>query len=334
MTLFPEGFLWGGGISGNQWEGGWQAGGKGLSVADVTRYKPDVDRTNYHALHSIGWDEILAATKSDDTLRYPTRHGVDGYHRWREDVDLLAELGLKVLRVGIQWTRLFPRGDESEPNEAGLAFYDEFFGYLHEKGIEILATLSWYDQPLQVSFDCDGWYDRVMIEHFVRYATTYYARYGHLVKFWLTFNEIDSVFRQPWSTLGHCEDHYPAERREEMIYQSVHNQFVASALATKALHKMAPEAQMGCMITRTTTYPLDCNPANMLKAQADNRENLFYSDVQVRGHYPAWVRHYWERAGIHVDFGLDDEGKGSYDRTCKKSCWWYQRVIASNGQQL
>ena len=76
---------------------------------------------------------------------------------------------------------------------------------------------------------------------------------------WRRVNEIDSVFRHPWTTIGFCEERYPAEKREEMVYQSVHNQFVASALATKALHEMCPGALMGCMLTKTTTYALDCD---------------------------------------------------------------------------
>ena len=141
----------------------------------------------------------------------------------------------------------------------------------------------------------------------MRFAKTCFDEFGDLVKYWLSFNEIDSVFRHPWTTIGICEDRYPKDKLEEIIYQCVHNQFVASALATKELHLRYPDSQMGCMLSRLLTYPLDCNPQNMLIAQKDNRENLFYSDVQVRGAYPAWVKQYWAEKGIHVDFGLDDE---------------------------
>ena len=191
--------------------------------------------------------------------------------------------------------RLSPTGTEEEPLEAGLKFYEDVFTYMKEKSIEPLVTLHHYEQPIYLADNFDGWYDRRVIDLFLRFCRACFERYGHLVKYWLTFNEIDSVFRHPWTTIGFCEERYPAEKREEMIYQSVHNQFVASALATKLLHQMVPGALMGCMLTKTTTYPLDCNPANMLKAQADNRENMFYADVQARGRYPQWVKNYWRR---------------------------------------
>ena len=307
MARFPEGFLWGGATAANQYEGGWDEGGKGLSVADCTTYKPDVDKTDYQALHGITDAQVKEAEASADTHQYPKRHAVDFYHRWREDIDLFAEMGFKTLRLSIQWTRLYPTGTEEEPLEAGLRFYEDVFTYMREKGIEPLVTLHHYEQPVYLADHFDGWYDRRVIDLFVRFAKTCFARYGHLVKYWLTFNEIDSVFRHPWTTIGYCAERYPVERREEMVYQSVHNQFVASALATKALHEMVPGALMGCMLTKTTTYALDCDPRNQIKAQARNRENMFYSDVQVRGAYPVWVKKYWARQGIHVDFGLDDE---------------------------
>lgn len=304
---FPEGFLWGGAVSASQYEGGWDEAGKGLSVADCTLYKPHVDKNDYQALHGITSGQVAAAQGSCDTYLYPKRHGVDGYHRWREDIDLFAEMGFKTLRLSIQWTRLFPTGIEEEPLEEGIAFYSDVFSYMKEKGIEPLVTLQHYDQPVYLADHFDGWYDRRVIDLYLRFAKTCFERFGHLVKYWLSFNEIDSVFRHPWTTIGYCEDRYPDQVREQMIYQSVHNQFVAAALATKALHEMVPGALMGCMITKITTYPLDCNPLNMIKAQRDNRDNMFYSDVQVRGAYPLWVRKYWERKGIEIDFGADDE---------------------------
>ena len=306
-SRFPEGFLWGGATAANQCEGGWKEGSKGMSVADVITYKPNVDRTNYKALHGITSEQIEAAMQTDDELMYPRRHGIDEYHRYREDIDLFAEMGFKVYRMSIQWTRLYPRGDEEEPNQEGIRFYRDVFSYLKEKGIEPLVTLHHYEMPLYLANHYDGWYRREVIGFFVRFAKTCFDEFGDLVKYWLSFNEIDSVFRHPWTTIGICEDRYPKDKLEEIIYQCVHNQFVASALATKELHLRYPDSQMGCMLSRLLTYPLDCNPQNMLIAQKDNRENLFYSDVQVRGAYPAWVKQYWAEKGIHVDFGLDDE---------------------------
>ncbi len=306
-TVFPEGFLWGGATAANQCEGAWDEGGKGLSVADCTTYKPKVDKTDYAALHGITSAQIVEAEASSDTYVYPKRHGIEFYHHYKEDVALFAEMGFKTLRVSIQWTRLFPTGTEEEPLQAGIDFYRDLFRTLKEAGIEPLVTLHHYEMPLYLANNYDGWGKREVIDFFVRFCKVCYREFGQYVKYWLTFNEIDSVFRHPWTTIGVCCDRYPAEKCEELIYQCVHNQFVASALATKYLHEMVPGALMGCMVTRTLTYPENCNPKNMLLAQKDNRDNYFYSDVQVFGEYPAHVLKYWERKGIHVEFGQGDE---------------------------
>lgn len=306
-TVFPDGFLWGGATAANQVEGGWKEGGKGLSVADCTTYKPSVDVKDYKALHGITSEQIAEAEASDDERLYPKRHGIDFYHRYKEDIALFKEMGFKTFRMSIQWTRLFPTGTEDKPLQEGIDFYRDVLKTFKEAGIEPLVTLHHYEMPLYLANHYDGWYQREVIDFFLRFCRVCYREFGQYVKYWLTFNEIDSVFRHPWTTIGICEDRYPKDRCEEIIYQCVHNQFVASALATKMLHEMVPGAQMGCMVTRTTTYPLNCDPKNMLLAQKDNRENYFYSDVQVFGEYPQHVLNYWKRAGIHVEFGAGDE---------------------------
>lgn len=304
---FPKGFLWGGATAANQCEGAWNIDGKGMSVADCSTYKPNVDVKDYKAQHGITSEQINAAMATEDTHLYPKRHGIDCYHRYLEDLDLYQEMGFKTLRVSIQWTRIYPKGIEEKPNEVGLAYYENLFKAMTERGIEPLVTLHHYEMPLYLANHYDGWYRREVIDFFVRFCKTVFVRFGAYVKYWLTFNEIDSVFRHPWTTIGICEDRYPKNKIEEIIYQCVHNQFVASALATKLLHETVPGAQMGCMLTRTLTYPENCNPQNMILALKDNRENLFYSDVQVRGTYPQWIHNYWSENGIHVDFGLCDE---------------------------
>lgn len=305
--VFPEGFLWGGATAANQCEGAWDVDGKGLSVADCTTYKPKVDKKDYAALHGITDEQIKEAEASTDIHVYPKRHGIDFFHRYKEDIALFQEMGFKTLRVSIQWTRLFPTGTEEEPLQAGIDYYRDLFRTMKDAGIEPLVTLHHYEMPLYLANHYDGWGKREVIDFFLRFCEVCFREFGKYVTYWLTFNEIDSVFRHPWTTIGVCTERYPEDKREELIYQCVHNQFVASALATKMLHEMVPGAQMGCMVTRTLTYPENCNPKNMLLAQKDNRDNYFYSDVQVLGEYPQHVLNYWKRKGIHVEFGMGDE---------------------------
>jgi len=304
---FPEGFLWGGATAANQCEGAWNEDGKGMSVADCSTYKPNVDPKDYEAQHGISIADIENAMKSDDISLYGKRHGVDFYHRYKEDLDLFAEMGFKVLRISIAWTRIFPNGIEEKPNEKGLLFYENLFTEMKKRNIEPLVTLHHYEMPLYLSNNYEGWYQRPVVDMFIKFCKVVFTRYKDLVKYWLTFNEIDSVFRHPFTTIGIVTERYPKEKREEIIYQSLHHQFVASSLATKYLREIIPGALMGGMLTRTLTYPENCNPKNCMLALKQNRENYFYSDVQVFGEYPKFIKNAWEKKKINIKMEPGDE---------------------------
>lgn len=304
---FPKDFLWGGATAANQFEGGWDEGGKGLSVPDCTSYKSNVMKLSYKEQHMITSKDIEEAMASKDVNKYPKRHGVDFYHHYLEDLDLFAEMGFKVLRLSIQWPRIYPKGIEDKPNEEGLKFYENVLKAMKERGIEPLVTLHHYEMPLYLANHYDGWYRREVIDFFMRFVKTVFERYQGLVKYWLTFNEIDSAFRHPFTTMGLVEDRYPEEKMEEIIYQGLHHQFVASALATKLMKEMMPDAQMGCMITKTLTYAENCDPQNVLLAEKKNRMNHYFSDVQSRGEYPSWIFKEWERKGYDIKFERGDE---------------------------
>ena len=191
VKKFPEGFLWGGAVAANQYEGGWNEGGKGVSVSDCARHHLDVDAQDYAKQNEISTEEILEAMKSDDTSLYPKRHGSDGYHHYKEDIKLFAEMGFKVFRLSIAWSRIFPNGDDKEPNEEGLKFYDDIFDECHKYGIEPLVTMSHYEPPINLVLNYNGWYDREIIDLFVKYVDVITDRYKDKVKYWLTFNEVD-----------------------------------------------------------------------------------------------------------------------------------------------
>lgn len=282
---FPSNFLWGGAVAANQIEGGWDLGGKGLSVADVATYKPNVDNKDYSRHVAFTLDGVTKAAQDTDTTYYPKRRGIDFYHHYKEDLALFAELGFKVLRLSIAWTRLYPTGEETEPNPEGIAFYKALFEEMQALGIEPLVTLSHYEMPLALSVKYNGWTDRRVIELFVRFCRTCFAEFGPYVKRWLTFNEIDSIIRHPFTSGGILPE---LSRGNELkcCYQGLHHQFVASALATKLCHEMLPGSQMGCMLTKLTTYPRTCAPQDVLATLNKNLDNYFYSDVMVWGEYP------------------------------------------------
>lgn len=305
---FPDNFLWGGAIAANQCEGAWNEDGKGMSVADVAMFKPNVDKKDYVSQWHIDMDDIRKARETDDVVYYPKRHGVDFYHHYEEDIALFAEMGFKTLRLSIAWTRLFPNGDEEKPNGKGLLFYENVFKCLRKHNIEPLVTLSHYEMPLYLVENYEGWASREVVDMFVKFATTCFERYKDLVKYWLTFNEIDSVFRHPFTTVGIVEDNYASKNEaEEAIYKALHHQLVASALVTKYAREIIPGAQIGCMVTKTLTYPETCNPEDIYLAMMDNRTNNLYTDVQVRGKYPLWIKKLWKDKGFEIPILEGDE---------------------------
>ena len=302
---FPKDFLWGGALAANQCEGAWQEDGKGMSVQDVQAFKPHVDQKNLKAHVTVSKEGILKAMADPDTTFYPKRHGIDFYHRYEEDLDLFAEMGFKLLRVSIAWTRLYPTGRELTPNPKGVEFYHRLFTAMRKRGIEPLITLAHYEMPLTLALEGNGWVSRDVIDLFVRFCRTCFAEYGQYCRYWLTFNEIDSCIRHPFTTAGIipelCENGELAA-----CYQAMHHQFVASALATRDLHEMVPGAVMGCMLTKLTVYPYTCAPADALATQKRNLENLSYTDIQVFGEYPRLILRDLEKKGIHFDMEPGD----------------------------
>lgn len=304
---FPEGFLWGGATAAGQYEGGWNEGGRGWSVGDVSPEHFSSSVTDYDT--NVGMTTAIieeALAHPEDEVHYPKRHGSDFYHRYKEDISLMAEMGFKTFRMSIAWSRIFPHADDAEPNEEGLAFYDAVFDELLAHGIEPLVTMSHYEPPLDLVLRYDGWYSREAIDLFVRYVETICRRYKDKVKYWLTFNEIDSVIRHPWVSGALVKDRFEGKNFEEVIYQAMHHQFVASALATKVCHEIIPGAQVGCMLTKLTYYPYTCKPEDVLAAQQRMRATYAFGDTQVFGEYPAYLLAEYRNKGIEIKMESGD----------------------------
>ena len=301
MRKFPEGFLWGGATAANQIEGGWREGGKGWSVSDAARAHFDADVKDYSRHNQITTQDIEEAlAHPEDEVNYPKRHGSDFYHHYKEDIALMAQMGFKVYRMSIAWSRIYPNGDDEQPNEQGLQFYDDVFYELKNYNIDPLVTMSHYEPPLNLVLNYDGWYSREVVGFFEKYVKTICERYKHKVKYWLTFNEVDSMIRHPYTTGGLIEDRFPGKNFEEVCYQAMHHQFVASALATKICHEIIPDSQVGCMITKLTYYPYTCKPEDVLETQRRMRSIYAYSDTQVFGEYPSTLLSYYKNHNIHI----------------------------------
>lgn len=289
---FPAGFLWGGATAANQIEGGFHEGNKGLNIADVL----PGGKERYHVLLNPGFDFEI----HEDKYSYPNHTAIDFYHRYKEDIALFAEMGFKAFRMSIAWTRIFPQGDELEPNEEGLAFYDRVFDELHKYGIEPVVTISHYEMPLHLVKEYGGWRSRKVVAFFERYAKAIFHRYKDKVKYWMTFNEINSSLVMPIMGLGFSI--HKEEDKFQATFQAYHHQFVASAIAVKACHEIIPGSQIGCMILYAPVYAFDCNPENVLYALQEHRLfNYFCTDVQVRGEYPSFIDRYFQEHAIRLE---------------------------------
>lgn len=289
---FPEGFLWGGATAANQIEGGLHEGNKGMNIADVLpggKLRLDILRNP-----GFNWE------MDEEKYHYPNHQGIDFYNRYQEDIALFAEMGFKTYRFSIAWTRIFPKGDELEPNEEGLAFYDRVLDELIKYDIEPVVTMSHYEMPLNLVKNYGGWRNRKVITFFEKYVNTILHHYKDKVKYWLTFNEINSGLKLPMMGLGFAIE--KEEDRFQTTYQALHHQFVASAMAVKAAHKIIPESEVGCMIIYAPVYAYDANPENEMHVLEESRIfNNFCTDVQVRGEYPSYINRYFKKHDIKLE---------------------------------
>ncbi|PNZ58689.1 6-phospho-beta-glucosidase [Staphylococcus casei] len=298
---FKEDFLWGGATAANQIEGAYNKDGKGMSSADFVEFIPKSQRTGDHNMDMTS-EHVQKVLSDDYDGRFPKRDGIDFYYTYKEDIKLFAELGFKAFRMSIHWSRIFPNGYDLEPNEAGLAFYDDVFDTLLSYNIEPVVTLSHYETPFGLTEKYNGWVNREVINHFVRYTETMFNRYKDKVKYWITFNEINIINISPYTGGGIISD--KEDNPITASYQALHHQFVASALATKSLKQIIPHAQMGCMLARMKHYPYTCNPEDVLKAQQEDQANLLYTDVQAKGEYPNYYHKFL--ADNNIDLEITD----------------------------
>jgi len=305
-TPFPDGFLWGGATAANQIEGAYDEDGKGYSVQDVM---------------PKGISGPRSEQPTPDNLKLI---GIDHYHRYAEDIALFAEMGFGVYRFSIAWSRIFPKGDETEPNEAGLAFYDRILDELDKHGIEPLVTISHYETPLHLAEQYGGWTNRELIGFYERYARTLFERFGARVKYWLTFNEINSLLHAPFMSGGIPipEGGVP----EQQLYQAMHHELVASARATRIAREVAPDAKVGCMVLSMPIYPLTPSPDDAVAVMEADHGNLVYGDVHTRGAYPGYFLRTLREKGIELD--ITDQDRDDLTNTVDFVSFSYYMSIA------
>ncbi len=294
MSVFRKDFLWGGACAANQFEGAWDVDGKGASVSDMC--------TN--GTHTV--PKWVTPSIHQDRL-YPSHEAIDFYHHYEEDIALFAEMGFKTFRTSINWTRIFPTGMETEPNEKGLEFYDRVFDCCKKYGIEPLVTISHYELPYALVEKYNGWAGRELIDLYMNYCKAIFERYKDKVKYWLTFNEINAGTMPMGAVLstgtikGYEGPVNAVPDNKQDRFQALHHMFVASAKAVKYAHENYPQFKMGDMNIFATSYPLTCDPDDVIACQKQMQMMCWFcSDIQVRGEYPYYAKRYFEENGIHL----------------------------------
>ncbi|KNH20681.1 6-phospho-beta-glucosidase [Arthrobacter sp. ZBG10] len=285
-TTFPKGFLWGGATAANQIEGAYNEGGKGLSIQDVM---------------PKGITETPTEGPTPDNLK---QVAIDFYHRYEEDIAAFADLGFKVFRFSIAWSRIFPLGDEASPNAEGLAYYSRLLDELEKHGIEPMVTISHYETPLHLARKYNGWTNRQLIGFYENYCRALFENFGTRVKYWLTFNEINSVIHEPFLSGG-----IPTPKdqlTQQDLYQAIHHELVASARATKLARELMPAAQVGCMIIALPTYPLTPDPSDVVAAMHTAQDSYAFGDIHCRGEYPGYLLRRFRDQGIELEITVQD----------------------------
>lgn len=310
---FPKEFLWGGATAANQCEGAWNEDGKGASIQD---YMP----------HGIMQGPSEVIDKHNLKLE-----GIDLYHHYKEDIALFAEMGFKVYRMSIAWSRIFPNGDDEKPNEKGLEFYDNVFDECKKYGIEPLVTLSHYETPYHLAKKYDGWRSRDLIGFYEKYVRTVFTRYKGKVHYWITFNEINSIWHFPLMGAGILTQKNLLNAQD--LYQAAHHELVASALATKIGHEIDSENKIGCMVLGLTSYPRTCNPDDVIATMEESKRGYFFTDIHMRGYYPSYALKMMEKEGVVLD--ATDEDLEILKNTCDflSFSYYMSKCIASNPEQ-
>ncbi|MBP2242087.1 6-phospho-beta-glucosidase [Cytobacillus eiseniae] len=290
LQCFPKDFLWGAASAAYQVEGAWDKDGKGMS----------------------NWDQFVRIPGK--TYKGTTGDiAVDHYHRFQEDVELMAEMGLKAYRFSVAWTRIFPEG-RGEINEKGINFYNQLINELIKYGIEPILTLYHWDLPQALQEEYGGWESRRIIEDFTNYSVELFKRFGDRVKYWVSLNE-QNIF----TSHGYLHaTHPPGMKDEKLFYQVNHHANLANARVIKEFRKYVPNGKIGPSFAYSPAYAASSNPVDILAAEnAEELNNFWWMDMYAWGKYPKMAWDYLERKGVaplleEGDFELLQEGKPDF----------------------
>ncbi|WP_267394614.1 MULTISPECIES: glycoside hydrolase family 1 protein [unclassified Lactobacillus] len=303
---FPASFLWGGAQAASQADGAFKEDGKGLNSSDVQPYLKGLSNVEIQNLESKGMTiKEVEKNCSDSSNYYPKRFGIDFYHTYPDDLKLLANCGFKTFRTSIDWSRVFPNGDEKEPNESALNHYSKMIDCMLNLGIEPIITMNHYETPVNITLNYGGWPNKAVIPLFEKFAKVLLDRFGSRVKYWIVFNQINMVQIEPWLSVGVARDQY--DNQEEALYQAMHNQIVTAAWVKQYARSLKiTDLNIGTMVADGTVYPATSRPDDVVLAMQQNRLQYFVTDVQFRGKYPKFALNFFEKNDFNLDITRDE----------------------------
>ncbi len=298
-------FLWGGSISAAQAEGGWNEGGKSPVQVDYGDPGTTKDRRWIHYLNADGtrgkmrqFDHLPEGAKYEffDDIRYTNHTAIDFYHRYKEDIALLAEMGFTTFNTTVSWARIYPHGVEGGVNQEGVEFYRNVFKECRKYGMDPVITLYKYDEPVYFEETYGGWENREMIHQFVEFARVCFTEYKDLVNKWLTFNEVNILL------------HFDVKEGKQVAFTQLHNQMVAAAKAVQVAHEIDPNIMVGTMVAGVCCYPYTCDPKDVLKSYEEFQDKFAYcADTMVRGYYPSYAKRMWKRDNVTLEISDEDK---------------------------
>ena len=273
LKPFPKDFLWGAASAAYQVEGAWNEDGKGISNWDTFVRTPG---------------KTFKGTNGDVA--------VDHYHRYKEDVRLMAEMGMKTYRFSVAWTRIFPNG-RGEINQKGLEFYNHLIDELKVNKIEPILTLYHWDLPQALQDEYGGWESRRIIEDFTNYSVELFKHFGDRVKYWVSLNE-QNIFTNHGYQMG---THPPGMLDEKLYYQVNHHANLANASVIKEFHKYIPDGKIGPSFAYSPSYPATSSPKDIIAAEnAEELNSHWWMDIYVWGKYPVLAWNYLEKKILHI----------------------------------
>lgn len=336
MSL-PNNFLLGGAIASSQADGGFNQGGKGLNTQDCRFFDStwDFDTIYNHRAYvsDITNAELDKAINDQGTEYYPLRRGIDFYNKYPEDIKLFKELGLKIFRTSICWSRIFPNGDENEPNLEGIEYYRSMFNLLKENNIKIFTTINHYDIPIHLVKEYGGWKNRKTIDFFLNYVKVLFDNFKDVVDYWLPFNEINAARFAHWDGISVVEEN--EDNIDQTIFQCLHHQFIANAKVVELSKKIVKKKNIGAMVAAFTIYPATCNPHDIMQEIHDLRyANWFYFDVMARGYYPEYMQSLFKKLNVSIQMEAEDFELLKNNTVDFLSFSYYASMLASVDESL